>query len=189
MNVAVTDLLSTQYTARLRIAPLEASHALVLHGPLQDPSIYTYIPEDPPLLDALKRRYAFLQNGQSPDGKEYWLNWVAFSRQSGEPVGTFQATLPEADEGTFAYVVLPTFWRQGYATEMAQHMLTHLFDTAGIETIAAEIDTRNSASIRLVERLGLQRVSTHTAADFFKGAQSDEHRYAVTRSAWVELHT
>ena len=52
----------------------------------------------------------------------------------------------------------------------------------------AEIDTRNIASIRLVESLGLSRVATTREADFFKGASSDEYKYAVSREDWLLLN-
>ena len=171
---------------RLRLEPLGTHHAPLLHGPLQAPEIYTYIPEDPPSLDALSRRYAFLENGRSPDGQEFWLNWVAFLSDSMTPIGTFQATLSAEKEkqGSFAYIVFPAFWRQGFAREMADHILPHLFRTYKPSSLAAEIDTRNVASIRLVESLGLVRIATTEAADFFKGESSDEYTYAVTREVW-----
>ena len=81
-------------TTRLRMEALKAQHAELLHEPLQADDIYTYIPDTPPALHQLERRYAFLENGLSPDGKERWLNWVAFLRDTVTPIGTFQATLP-----------------------------------------------------------------------------------------------
>ncbi|MDP6934514.1 MAG: GNAT family N-acetyltransferase, partial [Myxococcota bacterium] len=82
------------YSERLRIEPLRPEHADAVLSPLQDPSIYMYMPEDPPTAQVLHDRYAFWAGGRSPDGQEAWLNWVAFLRGSPTPVGTFQATLP-----------------------------------------------------------------------------------------------
>jgi ribosomal-protein-alanine N-acetyltransferase len=56
-------------------------------------------------------------------------------------------------------------------------VVEHLFS----ETVHAEIDTRNAASIRLVEGLGFERVEIVRDADWFKGAASDEFRYALPR--------
>jgi len=41
----------------------------------------------------------------------------------------------------------------------------------------AYVDTRNKASIRLLERLGFERVDATKDADFFKGESSDEYVY------------
>jgi ribosomal-protein-alanine N-acetyltransferase len=35
-------------TARLTLEPLRLDHAGELFGPLQDPGLYTYIPQEPP---------------------------------------------------------------------------------------------------------------------------------------------
>ena len=118
--------MSQLFSKRLRIEPLRAEHASVVFEPLQHPAIYRFIPNDPPERAALQRRYDFLAGARSPDGREHWLNWVAFLRDTHTPVCTFQATLPEGERGSFAYVVFPAFWRQGYGREVVARMLGHL---------------------------------------------------------------
>lgn len=177
--------MSQLFSKRLRIEPLRAEHASVVFESLQHPAIYRFIPNDPPERAALQRRYDFLAGARSPDGREHWLNWVAFLRDTHTPVCTFQATLPEGERGSFAYVVFPAFWRQGYGREVVARMLEHLFEAYPVPELFAEIDTRNTGSIRLVESLGLVRVGVKADADFFKGAASDEYTYAVTRSEWA----
>ena len=178
--------MSSLETRRLRIEPLRAGHASSLWGPLQDPILYTYLPKDPPTRDELDKRYEFLERRRSPDGTEHWLNWVAFLRDTDTPVGTFQATLPEGRPGLIAYVLFRAFWKQGLARELSRTLVSYLFRTYPVERLTAEIDTRNTASLRLVESLGFTRVSTTPAADFFKGASSDEHTYAVDRADWLQ---
>ena len=156
----------------------------MVHGPLQDPHVYTYLPEDPPSLEALQRRYDFLEGGRSPDGQEQWLNWVAFERGAERAVGTFQATLTDGAPGAIAYIIFTSHQRSGYGREMVSAMLDHLFRMNPIPSVYAEIDTRNQASIRLVESLGMTRVKTTIGADEFKGAVSDEYTYALDRDTW-----
>lgn len=176
-------------TERLRLEALRPDHTQRVYPALQAPEIYRYLPEDPPTAEALQRRYDFLSKGLSPDGTERWLNWVAFRRTSEEPIGTLQATLLPDGTGRFAYIVFPPFWRQGLAGEMSRALLDELFTHQGIHTLSAEIDTRNIASIRLVESLGMKQVSIQKAADFFKGASSDEYRYSITATAWLQRHS
>ena len=171
-------------TQRLHIEPLRASHADMVWSGLQDTAIYTYIPDDPPAATDLQRRYQFLEKGSSPDGEELWLNWTVFLRDTMTPIGTFQATLPNGKPGSFAYIVFPQFWRQGYAKEMAISVLNHLFEAYPVPSLFAEIDTRNIPSIRLVESLGLIRVATIKDADVFKGSSSDEYKYSISRTTW-----
>ena len=171
---------------RLRIEALRSSHASEVHESLQDPRIYTFIPEDPPTPKELQARYDFLERGRSPDGREEWLNWIAFLRDTHTPVGTFQATLTPDKQGTFAYIVFPPFWRQGYGHEMASCALDHLFSHYPIAGLRAEMDTRNQGSVRLVKSLGFIHQGTTVGADYFKGMSSDEFTYATTRESWQE---
>ena len=182
-------ILANLCSERLRIEPIASAHAELVFSSLQNPAIYTYLPDDPPTAEALQKRYDYWEKGCSPDGSELWLNWVGFLRDSMTPIATFQATLPKGKAGAFAYVVFPLFWRQGYAREMATCMLTHLFESHRVPSLYAEIDTRNTGSIRLVESLGLTRIKTTEGADFFKGASSDEHTYSVSREDWCSVES
>jgi ribosomal-protein-alanine N-acetyltransferase len=165
-------------TPRLALAPLRAEHAALLFESLQDPRLYTYIPDDPPdSLQALEARYHRWERRASPDGHEVWLNWAAQSRATGEWVGTFQATIMEDRQALLAYMIFPPFQRQGFAREGCARVVHYLLDACAVGVVAAEIDTRNAASIALVESLGFRLVATTYEADTFKGAVSDEHRY------------
>lgn len=167
-------------TTRLRLEPLTALHAAALFDALQAPELYTYIPRDPPAsLRALDTRYNSLASRHSPDGQEWWLNWALRQRATGVYTGTVEATVRADYTALLAYMVFPAFWGQGYAREACAGVLAHLFEHYHVSRIAAEIDTRNAASIHLVESLGFTRVATTPHADFFKGAVSDEYRYEL----------
>ena len=64
--------------------------------------------------------------------------------------------------------------KSGFATEGLQEVFRFLSARMGIGEVKAWIDTRNLASIALVEKLGLQRVERIENADHFKGTRSDE---------------
>lgn len=165
-------------TPRLLLEPLVARHAAALYEALQAPELYTFIPQDQPsTLESLIARYTALSRRRSPDGREVWLNWALRQRAADVYVGVVQATVLANHSALFAYMIFKPFWRQGYARESCEAVLAHLFEEYGVSRVAAEIDTRNAASIRLVEALGFTRVTTVHGADYFKGTMSDEYRY------------
>jgi ribosomal-protein-alanine N-acetyltransferase len=165
-------------TPRLVLEPLQISHALALYEPLQAAPIYDYIPETPPAsVEALATRYQRLSSRKSPDEQEAWLNWAMRERREDRYVGILQATLYPDATAFLAYIVFPAFWRRGYAREGCERILDLLFQDYQVHTVSAEIDTRNMASIHLIESLGFQRVATTLNADFFEGATSHEYRY------------
>jgi ribosomal-protein-alanine N-acetyltransferase len=163
---------------RLTIVPLEPAHAELMFDALRDPRIYSYIPEEPPeTREQLELRYARWSAGSREDG-ETWRNWTMFLTDAHEPVGTLQATLYPEHRAVIAYTVLPRFWRQGFAIEGVSWMLQQIANEQRVTSVEAFIDTRNQASIRLVERLQFRCLRTLQDADHFKGGASDEFVFA-----------
>ena len=175
-------------TPRLLLEPLVVGHAAALFEALQTPELYAYIPQEAPSsLEALTTRYVALSSRRSPDGQEEWLNWAFRQRATSAYVGTVQATVRADDTALLAYMIFVPFWRQGFAREGCARVLAHLFEEYHVRRVAAEIDTRNTSSIQLVEALGFTRVATTPGADFFKGAVSDEYRYELSASEFTGI--
>ena len=172
----------TLETVRLRLEPLRAVHAHEMFELLSDPGLYQFLPTDPPpTLDALVTRYERLATHSSRAGDELWLNWIARAKSDGTCVGRVEVTIRPDASAYFAYEIGAPFQRQGFATEACQRVIQALFADYGLTRIVAEVDTRNMASIALLERLGFQRGALRPHADFFKGAPSDEYTYTLTR--------
>ena len=173
-------------TPRLLLEPILPAHAPVLHELMQQERLYRFIPQDPPVTpQALEDRYGFLSARRSPDGREAWLNWAVRERGSGDYAGTLEATVHDHRKATVAYMVFVPYQRRGFAAEACGRLLEHLFDDYRVGVVAAEIDTRNAASIALVESLGFERVGFQKDADHFKGSTSDEYRYEIEGSTWT----
>jgi RimJ/RimL family protein N-acetyltransferase len=174
-------------TPRLFLEPILPAHAPMLYENLQNEQLYRFIPQDPPApLQALTDRYDFLSSRRSPDGREAWLNWALRERSSGDYAGTLETTVYDNASAIIAYTVFVPYQRRGYAAEACGRLLEHLFDDYRVGVVAAEIDTRNAASIALVESMGLERVGFQKDADHFKGSTSDEYRYEIRESVWAE---
>ena len=70
-----------------------------------------------------------------------------------------------SDKGYGSYEIGYTFNKayqgNGYASESLKGMMKYAFSTLGVRRIFAEIDTRNSKSIKLVERVGMRKEAEH----------------------------
>lgn len=186
-EIPVVDTEAVLQTPRLEIEPLLPAHAVRLYECLQDKRLYEYIPQDPPASpQAMEDRYLSLSSRRSPDNREAWLNWAMRGRRSGEYVGVLEATVHEDLTAAVAYMVFVPFQRRGLAAEACMRLLAHLFEDYQVNVAAAEIDTRNVASIALVRSLGFERVAFHKDADHFKGSSSDEYRYELGERRWAE---
>ena len=180
MDLAIHD--SSLETPRLVLEPIMPHHAHVVYENLTEPKLYQFIPQNPPSsLQELETRYRSLALRKSPDEQELWLNWAGRLRKTQIYIGVFQATVHADLCAEIAYTVFLQFWRQGYGREGLHGVLNYLFNTYEVTSVAAEIDTRNLASVRLVKSLGFQCESVTKNADFFKGSYSDEYRYKINR--------
>lgn len=54
------------------------------------------------------------------------------------------------------YVFHPEFWGRGFAREALAPVLDRAFDVHGVAGVEADVDPRNIASLRLLDRLGFQ---------------------------------
>lgn len=59
------------------------------------------------------------------------------------------------------YILHPDHWGQGLAGEALGAAIAHVFATHSVAALTADVDPRNAASLRLLERLGFRE--THRA--------------------------
>ena len=144
---------------RLDLEPLRRSHATEMAPLLDDPGLHTFIGGEPASAEELDSRYARQIVGHSADGSERWLNWVVRRRDSGQAVGTVQATVREQDGNRglvaeVAWVIVTSQQGRGYAQEAAQTMLNWL-QRQGVELVIAHVSPGHAASIAVAGALGL----------------------------------
>ena len=167
-------------TSRLVLEPLMPEHAALLFEPLQNETLYRFFDREPPASVAeLRRRFRSLARGASQDGGEAWLNWVALCKNHRRPIGMIEVTIQSQRCALLAYMVFPSFWREGYAREGCTAVMHFLLKSVGVTRFQVLVDTRNTASIRLAEFLGFRRLERIQGAAVFKGRESDEYRYEL----------
>jgi RimJ/RimL family protein N-acetyltransferase len=66
---------------------------------------------------------------------------------------------------------------QGYASEAVRGLLQHLFVDRKLHKVSAEADARNTASARLLERVGFTREGLRLSHTWFKGEWTDDLLY------------
>jgi RimJ/RimL family protein N-acetyltransferase len=93
--------------------------------------------------------------------------------------------LSAADQqGKFGFVLLPEYHGQGYGREAAMATLALGFDTMSLHRIAGYCDARNTASVRLMERLGMRREAHFREISRSKGEWADLYIYAMLAAEW-----
>jgi RimJ/RimL family protein N-acetyltransferase len=75
-------------------------------------------------------------------------------------------------------------WGKGYATEAVRAMLDWAYDTLDLNRVEAELDTRNAASARVLEKLGFEREGLRREDCVVAGEVSDSWIYGLLKRDW-----
>lgn len=88
-------------------------------------------------------------------------------------------------KGDIGWSLHPSYQGHGYATEAAQVLLNYAFTHRKLHRITSGCNTRNTASFRLMERLGMRREGHLRQSKFIKGEWQDEYMYALLHDEWL----
>ena len=75
-------------------------------------------------------------------------------------------------------------WGKGYATEAVRAMVQWAYDTLDLNRVEAELDTRNAASAKVLEKLGFEREGLRREDCIVSGEVSDSWIYGLLRRDW-----
>lgn len=89
-----------------------------------------------------------------------------------------------ARQAELGYIFHPEFHGYGYATEAGDAVLRLGFAGAGMHRIYAQCDARNTASARVMERLGMRREAHFREHALVKGVWDEELIYAILEDEW-----
>ena len=93
---------------------------------------------------------------------------------------------PEHRRGELGYWVAPAHWNLGVATEAAAALMDMGFQSLDLNRVQATHFTRNAASGRVMQKLGMRFEGVHRQYFFKNGRFEDVARYAMLRSEWQE---
>jgi RimJ/RimL family protein N-acetyltransferase len=77
-----------------------------------------------------------------------------------------------------------SYWNNGYATEAAQAVLDRSFRIMKLHRVCATCDTRNVASWRVMEKLGMRREGYFLQDKLQRGEWRDSYLYAIRAAEW-----
>jgi RimJ/RimL family protein N-acetyltransferase len=109
-------------------------------------------------------------------------------RETGRVIGDVNLAWhsEEHRQGEFGFVFHPDHHGRGYAGEAAVEMLRLGFEGLHLHRIIGRADGRNTASARLMEKLGLRREAHFVENEMVKGEWTDEVVYAMLATEWAD---
>jgi RimJ/RimL family protein N-acetyltransferase len=157
-SVAAVEHILT--TARLVLRPVTADDHAVLLAHWAAPEVRRFL-FDGAVLSAAEIGEAIQASVRDFAAAGHGL-WLISEKGRPELVGTelvgTAGLRPLEDLGLeIFYSLAPASWGQGYATEAAGAVLEYALGPLGLPEVLAEVDQGNTASISVLERLGMTR--------------------------------
>ncbi len=142
---------------RVRLRQLSAADLDDLHRVFSDATAMRYWSR-PAFVDLAETRdyLAAIDAGrQRGDLLQWGIEHVGQARI----IGTTTLFYIDREQGRaeIGYILQSSYWGQGLANEALTAVLRHARDQMGMRRIDADVDPRNAASLRCIERLGFVR--------------------------------
>ena len=142
-------------TERLRLRELGTADAGFMVALLNSPNFLRFIGDRQVRSLADAERY-LLEGAIAAYGRDGHGMYAVERRADGLTVGVCGLVRrPGLDDVDLGFAFLPEHCGLGYGSEAATAMLQHARTAFGLSRILAIVDPRNTASIRLLERLGM----------------------------------
>ena len=163
------------YTSRLVLRRFQTTDATDLYAYLSDPQVYRFEPGAPLDRDQANHRAAEL--AASP------CFWAVELRARGRVIG--QIYLQQIEPAEYltcelGYILSPAYQHQGYGSEAAAAVVRQAFTTGGMHRVIAHCNPENTASWRLLEKLGFRREGLQRQDVFFRRDAAGEPLWTDT---------
>lgn len=174
-------------TRRLTLRPLQDDDALAVYGYRADPRVARFQGFTPA---SLREVEAFIARARGTpfDTPGTWYQLGVCLRESAALVGDvgMRFLAEDARQAEIGFTIAPPFQGQGYGTEAVRGVLGLLFTTLGKHRVFASVDPRNTASVALLEKVGMQREAHFRQSLWFKGEWVDDVVYGILAQEWAQ---
>ena len=163
-------------TPRLRLTPMTAADEDIARALLCDPRVMKYV-SDPMTPDAVTDHMADATRRGA--GGRIGI-WCVTRKDNGEKIGDgvltpvpiddddtdWSQVVPDAypaDRIEVGYLLVPSAWRQGFATEICARLLRFFFEHTTLTEVVATTDPDNDGSQHVLEKCGMRRLGPRRA--------------------------
>jgi len=165
-------------TPRLHLRPYRNSDVDALHALWTDPVVRRHLWDD--IVITRNRAAQVIQASIDCAAAHGVGQWVVYPAGASALIGFCGLSfIDETPEIQLLYGLAPPYWGCGLATEAAHAVLRHAFSALRRERVYAITDTPNTASVAVMQRLGMQFDAR------FQHHGLDSLRYVITQEAFA----
>lgn len=132
--------------------------------------------------ESLAETKAFINHQISRYRKRDCMFFSVEEKASGRVIGTCSYVSMDVDYkiAEIGYSVLSDLWNKGFATEIADALMGYAFNRIGVQRVFARVLPQNTASQRVLYKLGFELEGVAKKGYYFKGKVDDVCVFGIT---------
>ena len=176
-------------TDRLLLRDFVESDWRAVHEYGSDIEVVRYMPWGPNTEDDTKAFVARAIAGQNEDPRTKHELAIVL-REEGRLIGGcgIRVSAPSHKGADMGYCLHKEYWGAGYATEAADAVIAFGFERLGLHRIIATCDADNTASARVLEKVGMRKEGCFREDSLMRGVWRDSYLYAILEDEWRDGH-
>ncbi len=175
-------------TERLILRPFELSDAKIVQKKAGDKAVVDTTLNIPyPYTEELGKKWISTHQPQFESGEA--IIYAIIFKKTGELIGAIGLTVEKKfNRAELGYWIEKNLWGNGYCTEAAGALLEYAFNEFGFHRIIANHLSRNPASGKVMEKLGMQREGLFREHVIKWDVYEDVVCYGILRDEWLEFN-
>lgn len=163
LNFSPFPILESERLHFRRLTDTDAPEIFALRS---NPETMKFIPR--PLTADIEDALAHIKLINDKIDENLDINWAVTEKGSDKCIGLigFYRTQPEHFRTELGYMIAPEHNSKGYVTEAVKTLLDYAFNTLNFHSIEAVIDSRHTASERVLQKNGFEK-EAHFKENFF----------------------
>jgi ribosomal-protein-alanine N-acetyltransferase len=183
LNFSPFPILESERLRFRKLTDADAPEILELRG---NPETMKFIPR--PLVTDIEGALAHIKMINDKIDENIDINWAVTEKGSDKCIGImgFYRTQPEHFRTELGYMITSEYWGKGYVTEAVKTLLDFAFSTLNFHSIMAVIDSRHTASERVLQKVGFVK-EAHFKEDFYYNNEfTDTVMYGLLKRNFIK---
>ncbi len=160
---------------RLSIRKLKLEDLEQLHKLQSNPNVMKYITNHPKSIEETEKELIKIVTSYEENQSDFLVLAVCLT-ESKEFIGTCAVIKNEVKKSEIGYRLQEEHWGYGYGSELIKRLLIYCFKEKNIDSVIANVETRNHVSVKILENNGFEiinEVFDEEIGDFVKTYQKD----------------
>ena len=172
-------------TSRLLLREFVAEDYQALRDLDSRPEMYTYERDLPSEAETRKSLDEIIQNQREEPRITYKFAVTIPPNETAKGLLKLSRQWEEIREWEVGWAMHPEEWGKGYAVEAAGEVMDWAFREMNVHRIVAFCHTGNSASVRVMEKLGMHQDGRLRETRWLRGQWWDEYVYSILEREWM----